>query len=1048
MTALSEPPITSETTDLALAERARAGDSEAFGELYSRYFTPIHDFVGRMLRNQQDAADVTQEAFLRALRSIDKLDEPGAVRGWLYTIARNTALNRLRVPVLETKERVPLGEDGDAAFDVVDPDAFADPAEAAEARAMSRLVWEAAAGLSVSEYTLLDLHVRHELGGAEIAKVLGTSPNSVYVRLNRVRKTFERSVKALVLMQSGKESCERLALLLEERGFDRMSPEVLRVIEDHARDCDDCERRKGALLAPLTAFGALAPVAADPSLYAGIFATLSAASAAGATGAGAGAAAGSTGAAGTAGTAGAAATGGIVGSVGAAGLAIAAAVAVVTLVAAALVLPISPVSIGGGGDDAAPASIFDEPTPNPTQAAPAAVPPTETPADTPTPIATEAAAAAATPSPVATEAVATPPPASPEPTEEPSSVSNDPVDAATPAEPAEPTEPAATPQPPAETAVPATQPPATPTPAVPTPTLPPATNTPVPPATEPPPTEVPTVAPSPEPTEEPAEDPTATPSPTPAIEPSPTATPPPPTPTATPSPAPNLLFSVALSGGVPLLNVAFELVATVENEGPGTAFDVVFEAPLPPGLTLLELQLGQEGVSCEVTGGTLVCTIAEIAPGETITIPLLMLMTEPGADLALEFTLLGLEGSDGSQAPMVVSLPLEVLAAGLQTTATFADDGSVPAPSVRYVVENTGGVALDSIVIEDADCPGVLPLASGDADAPLLPGETREFACESAPASEYEGSAVAVATSAAGDVEAEPATYVVDLLPRVAVSRTVDPAQLTAPGGGVTVQLVIANKGTEALSLVSATDSELGDVMEACGFATEIPAGTELECALRTRVAGAAGDIIEASILVVVTDDEANEASAEASSSVELLAPPEPFIFEFTTAFPYFEAEVDVVPFIATITNNGPGELFAYGGTVSGSGVALVDEDCTGSSPIPVGESLECRLDIRIVGAVGLERTVSANVVVQRAGQAPEVVTRQLLVTGCAGLGSNGEPECPWNDSDVEGLVVGGVLPPGSVATAFTAEWSRMVVPAIAFVAGLVTLALRRRQYS
>ncbi len=91
---------------------------------------------------------------------------------------------------------------------------------------------------------------------------------------------------------------------------------------------------------------------------------------------------------------------------------------------------------------------------------------------------------------------------------------------------------------------------------------------------------------------------------------------------------------------------------------------------------------------------------------------------------------------------------------------------------------------------------------------------------------------------------------------------------------------------------------------------------------------------------------------------------------------------------------------------------------------------------------------MNAAITLQRSGQAPEVVVRQYAVTGCAGAGEPGEPELPWNDTDVEALVVGGVVLPGSVGTAFTAEWPAMVAPGIAFVAGLVTLALRRMRHS
>lgn len=82
--------------DEDLYRRARAGETAAFERLYARYERPLFAFVFSHLRHRQDAEDVFHEAFLNALRVAPARLAPGGFRAWLYRIARNEALNRLR----------------------------------------------------------------------------------------------------------------------------------------------------------------------------------------------------------------------------------------------------------------------------------------------------------------------------------------------------------------------------------------------------------------------------------------------------------------------------------------------------------------------------------------------------------------------------------------------------------------------------------------------------------------------------------------------------------------------------------------------------------------------------------------------------------------------------------------------------------------------------------------------------------------------------------------------------------------------------------------
>lgn len=74
----------------------RRGDSQALGKLVDEYQKPVFNAVYRMLGNAEEAADVTQTTFLKALERIDGFDEKYRFFSWLYRIGLNEAIDRLK----------------------------------------------------------------------------------------------------------------------------------------------------------------------------------------------------------------------------------------------------------------------------------------------------------------------------------------------------------------------------------------------------------------------------------------------------------------------------------------------------------------------------------------------------------------------------------------------------------------------------------------------------------------------------------------------------------------------------------------------------------------------------------------------------------------------------------------------------------------------------------------------------------------------------------------------------------------------------------------
>src|ERR1700709_520123 len=124
--------------DAPLARAAAAGDKAAFAAIYDRYADRLHDFCVGMLRDRDGAADCVQDTFCIAATRLQQLQQPDKLRPWLYAIARNEALRRIR----ERRRETPSDELPDAVSHEPGPETLAARTELAD------LIDEAAGGLS------------------------------------------------------------------------------------------------------------------------------------------------------------------------------------------------------------------------------------------------------------------------------------------------------------------------------------------------------------------------------------------------------------------------------------------------------------------------------------------------------------------------------------------------------------------------------------------------------------------------------------------------------------------------------------------------------------------------------------------------------------------------------------------------------------------------------------------------------------------------------------------------------------------------------------
>jgi len=254
--------------DTELVLRIRAGDGQAFGELYDAWFDRIFDLVSRIVRDQEVAAEVTQDAFLNAWRKLDTLDNPDAFGGWLLRIGRNAAYNRSakeqRSRPVDDQELAVIESVGAGANNA--PSGFgvedrlgraATPGVALEDREVASLVWQAAEALPERDIEVLNLQLRHGMTPAEIGEMLDLNRNAANQLVHRVRGRLEVAIRARVLWRSGEPVCDVLAKRLEQAKVTSFDAEAVRVIERHVPGCNECDERQRLRLQPTALFAAL-----------------------------------------------------------------------------------------------------------------------------------------------------------------------------------------------------------------------------------------------------------------------------------------------------------------------------------------------------------------------------------------------------------------------------------------------------------------------------------------------------------------------------------------------------------------------------------------------------------------------------------------------------------------------------------------------------------------------------------------------------------------------------------------------------------------------
>ncbi|MFH0943589.1 MAG: sigma-70 family RNA polymerase sigma factor [Planctomycetota bacterium] len=180
--------------DRELVEQAKNGSEEAFTCLIDRYHGRIYRVASRIVRNPEDAEEVTQEVFARAVAALDRFDFRASFYTWLVSITRNAAFDTLRG--LQRRSRFQQSESG---LDQYVAEGSEDPVRASSENEAVQQVTLAMDKLSVRDRTLLVLREYEDLQYEEIARILGCSLGTVESGIHRARKRLRSLLGEVVL---------------------------------------------------------------------------------------------------------------------------------------------------------------------------------------------------------------------------------------------------------------------------------------------------------------------------------------------------------------------------------------------------------------------------------------------------------------------------------------------------------------------------------------------------------------------------------------------------------------------------------------------------------------------------------------------------------------------------------------------------------------------------------------------------------------------------------------------------------------------------------
>jgi RNA polymerase sigma-70 factor, ECF subfamily len=190
---------TADPDDQELVEAAKAGDRRAFQTLYQRYERKVYAVAYGFVRNQEDALDVLQEAFIKVHRYLPNFEGQSSFYTWLYRIVANLCIDHLRRSVrkrdVEFDDRLRHADNAEAATEFVPIQNLGDPAESVKNKEILAAVEESLDKLSDKHRAVIVMRELQGLSYADMASAMDCSKGTIMSRLFHARRNMPRLLR-------------------------------------------------------------------------------------------------------------------------------------------------------------------------------------------------------------------------------------------------------------------------------------------------------------------------------------------------------------------------------------------------------------------------------------------------------------------------------------------------------------------------------------------------------------------------------------------------------------------------------------------------------------------------------------------------------------------------------------------------------------------------------------------------------------------------------------------------------------------------------------
>lgn len=175
-------------SELALVDRLRAGDADAFDVVYSAFNTRLFTFLVRLSRRREVAEDLLDEVWMRLVRHAARLQPDTRLGPWLFTVARNLHVSYVRSRMLEDSAAAGLISLWPISLE------RSSPFEETAAHELERRLERAIAALPVAAREVILLVAVAGLDPADAADVCGITPQALRQRLHRARAALTKAL--------------------------------------------------------------------------------------------------------------------------------------------------------------------------------------------------------------------------------------------------------------------------------------------------------------------------------------------------------------------------------------------------------------------------------------------------------------------------------------------------------------------------------------------------------------------------------------------------------------------------------------------------------------------------------------------------------------------------------------------------------------------------------------------------------------------------------------------------------------------------------------